>query len=228
LGFGDKWRNWISLALSTSSSRILLNCAPGKPLKHERGRRQGGPISHMLFILVMDPLQRILQKASENGHLQSICPRGSRIKALLYADDVAIFVKPVSNDIAMLKCLLDTFRQVSGLKMNLQKSENFPISSSGIDLDSILHEFPVAVKEFPCRHLGLPLHTRKLMKIDYVPLLDKVGGKLPEWKGKLMTKAARAQCVNSVLIEVVTYHATVLPLPKWLIKKIDQIRRNFF
>jgi hypothetical protein len=39
-----------------------------------------------------------------------------------------------------------------------------------------------------------------------------------------MTKAAIAQLVNSVLTTVVT----ILPLPKWLIKKIDKIRRNFF
>jgi hypothetical protein len=37
LGFGTKWRNWISIALTTSSSRILLNDTPGKPIKHERG-----------------------------------------------------------------------------------------------------------------------------------------------------------------------------------------------
>jgi hypothetical protein len=43
-----------------------------------------------------------------------------------------------------------------------------------------------------------------------------------------MTKAARAQLVKSVLTSLVTYHATVFPLPKWLIKKIDKLRRNFF
>jgi hypothetical protein len=45
-------------------------------------------------------------------------------------------------------------------------------------------------------------------------LLDKVGSKLLGWKGKLMTKAARAQLIKSVLTYVVTYHATVFDLPK--------------
>jgi hypothetical protein len=61
-----------------------------------------------------------------------------------------------------------------------------------------------------------------------MPLIDKVGGKLPSWKGKLMLKATRAQLVKSVITSVVTYHATVFDLPKWLIKKVDKLRRNFF
>jgi hypothetical protein len=52
-----------------------------------------------------------------------------------------------------------------------------------------------------------------------MPFLDKVGGKL-SWKGKLMTKIARAQLVKPVLASVITYHATVFNLPKWLIKKM--------
>jgi hypothetical protein len=64
--------------------------------------------------------------------------------------------------------------------------------------------------------------------MDFMPLLDKIGGKRPSWKGKLMKKAAKAQLIKLVLTSVVTYHATVFNLPKWLIKKIDKLRRNFF
>jgi hypothetical protein len=62
--------------------------------------------------------------------------------------------------------------------------------------------------------------THKLCKMDFMPLLNKVGGKLLGWNGKLMTKEARAQLVKSVLTSILTYHATVFPLPKWLIKKL--------
>jgi hypothetical protein len=38
----------------------------------------------------------------------------------------------------------------------------------------------------------------------------------------MMTKAARTQLVKSILTSIVTYHTTVFPLSKWLIKKIDK------
>jgi hypothetical protein len=46
-----------------------------------------------------------------------------------------------------------------------------------------------------------------------MPLVDKVGGKLSRWKGKLMSKAARGQLVKSVLTAIVIYHAIVSPCP---------------
>jgi hypothetical protein len=88
--------------------------------------------------------------------------------------------------------------------------------------------FVAQAKSFPCGYLGLPLHTKKLRKFDFLPLLDNVGGKLLGWKGRLMSKAERALLVKSVLTSIVTYHTTIYHLPKWLIKKIDKLRRNFF
>jgi hypothetical protein len=106
--------------------------------------------------------------------------------------------------------------------------EIFPICCGEQHLQEILDVFPARTGSFPCRYLGLPLHIKKLRKLDYLPLLEKVGGKLPGWKGKLMTKASRAQLVKYVLTSIVSYHATVFPLPKWLIRKIDKLRRNFY
>jgi hypothetical protein len=58
-------------------------------------------------------------------------------------------------------------------------------------------------------------------------LIDKVVGKLPKWKGRLLNKSGRLTLVNSVLSTVVLYHMAVFPLSKWAIKRIDRIHINF-
>jgi hypothetical protein len=43
LGFGQRWRDIMALIWSTTTSRIMLNGQPGRPIKHVRGLRQGAP-----------------------------------------------------------------------------------------------------------------------------------------------------------------------------------------
>ena len=69
LGFGPRWREWISMLFRTSTSRALLNGQPNENFKYKRGVRQGDPLSPMLFILAIDPLQKLLDLATQNGVL---------------------------------------------------------------------------------------------------------------------------------------------------------------
>ena len=43
MGFGTKWRRWISQCLSTASVSLIINGSPSKPFKMERGIR---PVSY--------------------------------------------------------------------------------------------------------------------------------------------------------------------------------------
>jgi hypothetical protein len=67
---------------------------------------------------------------------------------------------------------------------------------------------------FPGKYLGLPLHFRRLRKVDIQPLIDKIAGKLPGWFGKNSARPGRIILAKSVLMATVVYHATVLPLSK--------------
>jgi hypothetical protein len=64
LGFGRRWRDWVSILVSTASTKILLNGEPGRSIRNARGFRQGDPLSPLLFILCMEVLHRLLQHAA--------------------------------------------------------------------------------------------------------------------------------------------------------------------
>jgi hypothetical protein len=50
---------------------------------------------------------------------------------------------------------------------------------------------------------------------------------LPGWKGKFLSTAGRETLVKTVLSSQPIYHMTAFPEHKWLIRKIDRLRRSF-
>lgn len=159
-GFGSRWREWICALFRTSTSKVILNGKPGEPIHQARGVRQGDPLSLMLFILAMEPLNYIFSKAEEAGSLSPLHSNPYRYRISLYVDDVALFVKPTEYDITNLKKLLLFFGNVTGLCNNVQKTHILPIASSNLNVNSVSQNFPGTLSSFPTTYLGLPLHLR--------------------------------------------------------------------
>jgi len=227
MGFGPRWRAWVTTLLATASSSVLLNGVRGKWFRHKTGLRQGDPLSPMLFILAMEPLQLMLKKAIDEGLLTPICNRHAKLRISLFADDAAIFVNPTTEEVQVVDNILKAFGSATGLITNTDKSAVYPVRCEGLDLQHIMEPFRCPIKSFPCTYLGLPLHVRQLKRVEIQPLIDKVGAKLTAWKGKFLNKAGRLRLLNSVLSSMPTYYLTVFKLQKWAIKKIDKIRRSF-
>jgi hypothetical protein len=75
LGFGPIWKNLITCLLRMTSTKILVNGQPGEEIRHQRGLQQGDPMSLMLFILIMDVLNNLFNKAGTLGLLQPLSNR---------------------------------------------------------------------------------------------------------------------------------------------------------
>ena len=87
--------------------------------------------------------------------------------------------------------------------------------------------FNCPIKSFPCTYLGLPLHFRKLGRIEVQPLIEKVSARLPTLKGRLLNNAGRLRLVNSVVASIPVHFLSVFALNKWEIKKIDKVKCSF-
>lgn len=80
----------------------------------------------MLFVLVINALNFLLQRATDTGVLHRLTSRhGSSIS--LFFDDVVIFCHPESSELAAIRALLHTFGVASGMHINYEKCSITPI-----------------------------------------------------------------------------------------------------
>ncbi|KAK1609205.1 hypothetical protein QYE76_032878 [Lolium multiflorum] len=224
-GFPVRYRNWIALLFRTASSKVLINGVPGRIIEHQRGLRQGDSLSPFLFDLVMEPLHRMLDLATDGGVLSKLRGKQCTFRASLYADDVALFINPSQHDIEGLCEILAGFGRATGLITNIAKSSITPISCGNINVEGLATAIGIKVNPFPCNYLGMPLSIKKLTKADWQALLDKVDGFLATWKARLMSKAGRLEMLNSVLTSLAVYLMTINEMPAWVRKEFDRRRR---
>lgn len=101
----------------------------------------------MLFILVMDVLNSLFLKAETEGLLQPLHSTGQRMS--LYADDVALFIRPEEDDLQLTKNLLYVFGVASGLQTNLHKSCVIPIECDGGVIEIVNSTLQCTTSSFP-------------------------------------------------------------------------------
>ena len=127
MGFDQHWIKLIMECISTVSYQFLINGEPSEAVKPSRGLRQGDPLSPYIFILCQNILSQLLIKAEDQKKIQGIqISRGSPpINHLLFADDSFIFFKTNVHSCRNIKSMLQKFYHLSGMKINLSKSELF-------------------------------------------------------------------------------------------------------
>jgi hypothetical protein len=227
LGFGQVWCHLILNLLLTSSTQVLVNGVPGQPINLKRGLRQGDPLSPLLFIPVMDILNSLFTRADECGLLHPLAGRSISQRVSMFADDVVVFVKPVSGDLVVVREILRCLGVASSLQTNLQKSFSYPIRCDNERIELAVQTLGCASKNFPTAYLGLPLSSKKLSAGDHAHWIEKIAAKFPGWKAELLNLAGRITLIKSVISAIPVYLFIALNAPKWVIKAFDKIRRNF-
>ena len=112
-------------------------------------------------MLGMDALSCLIDRAVQGGFLSSCYIRrrneeGMVVSHFLYADDTLLFCGADQGQLAHLSWLLMWFEIISGLRINLNKSEIIPVGSIA-EVEALGFELECKVGALLSSCLGLPL-----------------------------------------------------------------------
>lgn len=120
------------------------------------------------------------------------------IISLKYADDTIMFVDSDPKLATSLKWILTCVEQVSGMKINYDKSELIPMGLDTQEAGDLAEIFGCPVGAFPIKYLGVPLHDDRHSREDLQFLSDKILKRVVDWRGKLLSYTGRIILINHV------------------------------
>lgn len=109
---------------------------------------------------------------------------------LFFADDTLIFCQQDLGNMLHLICVLMCFHTVSGLKINLHKSEMARIGGIG-DFGSFAMIMGCKEVKFPFKYLGLPLGARYKDQMSWEPVIELFERRFAGWKKKFPLKRGK-------------------------------------
>lgn len=117
---------WITECISSPRFSIAINGELVGFFEGKKGLRQGDSISPYLFIMLMEVLSLLLNKAESDGafSLHPLCT-SPKLTHLLFSDDLLVFSDGSQTSTSSIKDVMRKFKDWSGLDTNETKSEIF-------------------------------------------------------------------------------------------------------
>lgn len=190
LSVPEVFLRWLHACVCTISYSLGFNGAIYGYFKGTRGLRQGDPLSPYLFVLAMNCLSLMLNKAARNGVFgyHAKCQR-TALTHLYIADDLLIFYDGSTSSVNAILDILKDFELRSGLAISVEKTSLFAAGIKPHELIQIKTSTGLSEGTLPVRYLGVPLCTKKLTLTNCAPLLQCIKSKLHSWTVRTLSFA---------------------------------------
>jgi hypothetical protein len=225
LGYPQEFIRWVETLYNDIETCVINNGHTTSFFKPARGVRQGCPISPYLFILTTEILNRWLK--TKMGDVGITDTKDNNYFIAQFADDTSFSIKNEKGAIHTLFGLLEEYGKISGLKLNIEKTE-------------ILHLGPSTIKDVPCRYkkyirtevnyLGCKISRdfEETTKTNIEEIKTKLKGLVGIWKNRSTNLSGKIAITKSILIPQFTYILSTMASPdKKTIQEINRILYDF-
>lgn len=194
----------------------------------KRGLRQGCALSPYLFVICMNVLSHMIDKAAAGNRIgyHRRC-KNILLTHLCFADDILVFTNGSKSSIEGVLQIFQEFEAMSGLKISLEKSTLYTAGISDNQEQDIITSVPFESGKLPVRYLRLPLLTRRMTVNDYMPLVEKIKKRMKSWTGRFLSHGGRLQLISSVITSLANFWLSAFRLPSSCLKEVESLCSAF-
>ena len=227
--FGPSIQRWFQVLYNGAKASVLVNGFLSESFPVERGCRQGDGLSPYLFLLCAEILGKMVRR---DNILKGIMIEGSEYRLSQYADDTVFILDGSESSFVTAFKILESFASMSGLKVNIEKTNAVWIGGNKGRQKSICSNIEVkwVDPQGSFRALGIDFVTNleNMTDINYNNVLGSIHTAIGQWSKRNLTVLGRITIVKSLILSKLTFLALTLPDPsKLFIKNLDSLLFKF-
>lgn len=129
-----------------------------------------------------------------------------------YADDPLLYFYNLPASIPLILTTLESFGHISGYKLNLDKSELFPLNKATCNYTK--HNLPFKISECSFVYLGVNVTDKfkDLYKANFAPVLTTLSRDFEKWSLLNLSLAARVNSAKMTTLLKLLYLFQCLPI----------------
>ena len=216
--FGPMFIHWIKCFTNRNQSCISNHGWLNGWFNIERGVRQGCPLSSLLFITALEIFSCNLRNRDKIKGI-TLPKSNEQLKLSQYADDMTIFVQDIQSFYLTLQ-MVENFAQVTGLKINMDKSKGMSIGKWKYKNKSLGGlNFCQSVKI-----LGVWFQNNlsaSLVKKNWEHLENKIEALIEKWSKRSLTIIGKILVVKSLILSQMIHMLMAFKAPEEFFSKIN-------
>ncbi|CAI5472702.1 unnamed protein product [Closterium sp. Yama58-4] len=209
MGFPEKFTRWVKGLHDGAATRVLLNGWIGERVVMAKGVRQGCPLAPYLFLCAVEPLCQEIERRKLGVRKRGV--KGS-LDYIGYADDTTLVLKG-KEQVVVAEKLLGEFAEISGLKVNRDKTTLMPLGKNLRRLQPITSSFKWAEKNASERLLGIWITSGGSPGPAWDKAFEKVSAVLSCWETKHLKTSAWVTIINSYAMPILLFQAQIYAPP---------------